>query len=242
MSTFTLHWIFLRCEHITNLLRIVGWPPSLRVKRATETVYSALLDSGGIRGSVREWVMKVVIALARRRRWGHRILAFRTAVSPLILLAFQCSLNLHCFVVFARFHFSSKCTCVQSVLPGIVCLFYLYHLIGNIIDKLIDGALWFHLCVDFLFMLGILLFKRFILKCSIGRFLCETKHTIARRKLHFVLLDRFSYATYLLINIVFLGKRPIVSANNFVYVAGLKFARMRLLPRGSIPDRFHFFT
>ena len=83
-------------------------------------------------------------------------------------------------------------------------------------------------------MLGILLFKRFILKCSIGRFLCETKHTIVRCKLHFVLLDRLSYAAYLLINIVFLREWPIVSANNFVYVAALKFARMRMVPCRSI--------
>ena len=83
-------------------------------------------------------------------------------------------------------------------------------------------------------MLGILFFKRFILKCSILRFLCETKHTKVRRKLHFGLLYRLSNAAYLLINIVFLREWPIVSANNFVYVAGLKFARMRMVPHRCI--------
>ena len=60
MGAFTLHWIFLRCEDITNLLSIVCGPPSLWIKRASEGICGS--------GSVRERVVKVMIAGVWRRR------------------------------------------------------------------------------------------------------------------------------------------------------------------------------
>ena len=146
VTTYFLHWIFLRSKHITNLLGIVGGPPSLWVKRASETIGFELIDNGRISGRVLwKWLTYELIARVWRNGWGHKILAFRTAIIPLFWLAIRCSsIEIHYFI-FAHFHFFTHCTSFPSVLPGLPCLFICYHFIGKVINYFIHGALLFYL-------------------------------------------------------------------------------------------------
>ena len=151
MAMSFFHWIFLRSKHISNLLSIVSRSPSLWVKWASETVSYAPFNREGMRGNVWKWLSHEIIARVWRRGWGLWILAYSTAMIPLVWRGIQCSLNLHCFV-FADFYFFTKCTSFDSLLPGLFCFVDCYHLIGKVINQLIGyGALWYHLIIKFLF-------------------------------------------------------------------------------------------